>query len=323
LVTGGAGYIGSVTAEALVRAGHEVRVLDNLSRGHRAAVAPGTPLVVGDVRDRELVAGVLRREAIDCVMHFSAASQVGESMADPGTYFDNNVTGMLQLLRAMLDAGTRRIVFSSSAATYGEPEVIPIPEDHPVRPTNPYGESKAMSERLLHWFAERHGVRFLALRYFNAAGASLDRGEDHEPETHLIPLALGAAAGDRGALPIFGRDYPTPDGTCVRDYIHVVDLADAHLRALERLDGMTETVLNLGNGAGYSVAEVVRAVEAVTGRGVPVSDAPRRLGDPARLVASSERARRALGWTPAKTALEEIVQDAWAWKLRFPRGYGD
>jgi UDP-glucose 4-epimerase len=323
LVTGGAGYIGSVAGEALQGAGHAVRVLDNLSRGHRSAVPRDAPLQVGDVRDRQGVAELLRRERIDCVMHFSAASLVGESMRDPGEYFDNNVIGMVELLRAMVDAGTPRIIFSSSAATYGEPERIPIPEDHPLRPTNPYGETKVMAERILHWFREVHGVRVAALRYFNAAGATAARGEDHTPETHLIPLALAAAADGATPLPVFGRDYPTPDGTCVRDYIHVADLADAHIRALERLDHLSEWVFNLGNGAGYSVMEVVGAVGRVTGRPVPVRDAPRRPGDPARLVASSDRARDLLGWAPARPGIDAIVGDAWAWMQRHPRGYGD
>jgi UDP-glucose 4-epimerase len=323
LVTGGAGYIGSVTAESLQAAGHGVWILDNLSRGHRSAVPRGAPLIHGDVRDRESVGALLRRERIDCVMHFCAASLVGESMEDPGAYFDNNVVGMIHLLRAMVDAGTHGIIFSSSAATYGEPERIPIAEDHPVRPNNPYGESKLMSERLLAWFQAVHGIRFVALRYFNAAGATERRGEDHTPETHLIPLALRAASRDGQTLSVFGRDYPTPDGTCIRDYIHVLDLADAHIRALERLDTLPERVLNLGNGEGYSVMDVVRAIERVTGRTVPVHDAPRRPGDPARLVASSARARDLLGWSPSHPDLEGIVRDAWIWMQRFPNGYGD
>jgi UDP-glucose 4-epimerase len=323
LVTGGAGYIGSITAEALLAAGHGVWVMDNLSRGHRSAVPPGAPLIHADVRDREAVANVLRGERVDCVMHFCAASLVGESMEKPGVYFDNNVGGMIQLLQAMVDAGTPGIIFSSSAATYGEPERIPIPEEHPVRPTNPYGESKVISETLLGWFNRVHGVRYAALRYFNAAGATERLGEDHSPETHLIPLALAAAAGTGEALPVFGRDYPTPDGTCIRDYIHVLDLADAHIRALERLDALEEHVFNLGNGEGYSVLEVVRTVERVTGQPVPVREAPRRPGDPARLVASADRARRLLGWSPARPWLEAIVADAWSWMRRHPHGYGD
>jgi len=321
LVSGGAGYIGSVTAERLQAAGHQVSVVDNLSRGHRAAVADGTPFEVLDVRQREALTGWLRAQRVECVMHFCASSLVGESMQDPGAYFDNNVGGMIQLLEAMVAAGVPRMIFSSTAATYGEPEEVPIPETAPVRPTNPYGESKAISERLLEWYRRIHGVRYAALRYFNAAGASAERGEDHDPETHLIPLALRAAAGEMEALAVFGRDYPTPDGTCIRDYIHVLDLADAHIRALERLDDLDEAVFNLGNGEGYSVLEVIAAVEAVTERKVPLRDAPRRPGDPARLVASAQRARRVLGWEPGHARLEQIVADAWRWKQRHPHGY--
>lgn len=329
LVSGGAGYIGSVTSECLLSAGHEVVVLDNLSRGHRSAVPPGTPLIVGDVRDRVRVTALLREHRCECVMHFSAASLVGESMREPGEYFGNNVVGMASLLEGMRAAGVRKIIFSSTAATYGEPETVPIPEEAPVRPTNPYGESKAMSERMLAWYREIHGFRHAALRYFNAAGASREHGEDHEPETHLIPLALRAAAGSGGrageppALSLFGTDYPTPDGTCVRDYVHVLDLAQAHIRALERLEELEESVFNLGNGEGYSVREVVSSVERVTGRRVPVIEAPRRPGDPARLVASSARARRLLGWKPEHAELDRIVGDAWAWMSSHPEGYGD
>jgi UDP-glucose 4-epimerase len=321
LVTGGAGYIGSVTAELLLGAGHEVVVLDDLSRGHRDAVPPGARLVVGDVRDAGPVADLLRSARIECVMHFSASSLVGESMARPGQYFGNNVTGIASLLQAMEAAGVVRMIFSSSAAVYGEPREVPIAESAAVQPTNPYGESKAIAERMLAWFRRLHGLRYATLRYFNAAGASADRGEDHEPETHLIPLALRVAAGDSPALPIFGRDYPTPDGTCIRDYIHVCDLAEAHILALDQLDRLEETTFNLGNGAGYSVLEVVRAVERVTECTVVLQDAPRRSGDPARLVASSDRARKVLGWDPQRGTLERIVGDAWRWKRRFPRGY--
>ena len=321
LVTGGAGYIGSVTAEMLLAAGHSVAVLDNLSRGHRDAVPPGARLVIGDVRDGEQAAELMRRERIDCVMHFSASSLVGESMVHPGRYFGNNVIGVIRLLQAMQAAGVGRFIFSSSAAVYGEPERVPIVEDDAVRPTNPYGESKATAERFLEWYRRLHGLRYATLRYFNAAGASAERGEDHAPETHLIPLALQAAAGERAALQVYGRDYPTADGTCVRDYIHVCDLADAHIRALDRLDALERATFNLGNGEGYSVLEVVGAVERVTGCAVPVEDAPRRSGDPARLVASADRARESLAWVPQRGRLDEIVADAWNWKQRFPRGY--
>lgn len=323
LVTGGAGYIGSVAGEMLLGAGHEVVVLDNLSRGHRSAVSKGARLVEGDVRDQAVVVPLLKENGIDCVMHFSASSLVGESMEDPGQYFDNNVIGIIRLLGAMRQAAVKRIIFSSTAATYGEPRQVPIREEEPICPTNPYGESKAISERILRWFETIHGFHFASLRYFNAAGASREHGEDHDPETHLIPIALSAVTGEVEALSVFGKDYPTPDGTCIRDYIHVRDLAEAHILALERLGDLPESVFNLGNGEGYSVLEVVQAVERVTGKPVPIRDAPRRAGDPARLVASAARARRLLGWKPKHASLNDIVGDAWAWKQRFPDGYGD
>ncbi|MFC1573355.1 UDP-glucose 4-epimerase GalE [Candidatus Eisenbacteria bacterium] len=323
LVSGGAGYIGSVTAEVLLKSGHEVVVLDNLSRGHRAAVPTGATFAEGDVRRQDAVRQLLEDHRIECVMHFSASSLVGESMVDPGEYFGNNVVGVARLLEAMRHTGADRFIFSSTAATYGEPDEVPIREDSPVRPTNPYGESKAICERMLQWYESIHGIRFAALRYFNAAGASEEHGEDHEPETHLIPLALRAVSGEIVELQIFGRDYPTPDGTCVRDYIHVLDLADAHILALERLGDLGERFFNLGNGAGYSVLDVVQAVERVAGKPVPVKDAPRRPGDPARLVASADRARTVLGWNPQRAELDRIVGDAWAWKTRFPNGYAD
>lgn len=323
VVSGGAGYIGSVTAELLIREGHEVTVLDNLSRGHRSAVPQGAGFAEMDVRNLEPVTALLKKLRPDCVMHFSASSLVGESMKDPGEYFGNNVVGVIRLLEAMVRAQVPRFIFSSTAATYGEPTEVPITEEAPVAPTNPYGESKATCERIMRWYEEVHGLRFTALRYFNAAGASEAHGEDHDPETHLIPLALEAAAGEREALSIFGRDYPTPDGTCVRDYIHVEDLAMAHILAIRKMDETALRVFNLGNGSGYSVIEVIESIEQVTGRKVPAIDAPRRAGDPARLVASAERAKKVLGWNPQKPQLDQIVRDAWNWKERFPRGYGD
>lgn len=323
LITGGAGYIGSVAAEMLLDAGHTVVVLDNLSRGHRGAVPRGSALVVGDVRDQAAVHALLMLERIDCVMHFSASSLVGESMQRPEEYFDNNVIGMVRLLEAMRQSGVGRIIFSSSAATYGEPRSIPIMEDEPVNPTNPYGETKAICERLMRWYRDLHGFHFAALRYFNAAGATADHGEDHDPETHLIPLALGAVTGKYPPLAVFGHDYDTPDGTCIRDYIHVRDLAAAHILALERLGSLSECVFNLGNGAGYSVREVIASVARVTGKPVPAHDAPRRAGDPARLVASAERAQLLLGWRPQHADLDEIVGAAWAWMTRYPHGYAD
>ena len=321
LVSGGAGYIGSVTSEVLLNQGHQVVVADNLSRGHRAAVPAGAAFAEVDIRATEPLVTLLKHHDIECVMHFSASSLVGESMRDPGEYFGNNVVGIIRLLEAMKQTQVRRFIFSSTAATYGEPTEIPITEEAAVCPTNPYGESKATSERILAWYRTVHGIEYAALRYFNAAGASPEHGEDHDPETHLIPLALQAAAGEMEALSIFGRDYPTPDGTCVRDYIHVLDLAAAHILALEKLGALDATVFNLGNGNGYSVMEVIESVERVTGAKVPCLDAPRRPGDPASLVASSERARRVLGWKPEHAALDAIVQDAWDWKQRFPNGY--
>jgi UDP-glucose 4-epimerase len=323
LVSGGAGYIGSVTAELLLDRGHAVVVVDNLTRGHRSAVPAGARFIEEDIRNLDRMTAVLGDLAIECVMHFSAASLVGESMRDPGEYFGNNVVGVIRLLEAMARARTSRFIFSSTAATYGEPERVPITEDEPVRPTNPYGESKAMCERVLAWYETVHGIHHAALRYFNAAGASAAHGEDHEPETHLIPLALASAAGEREALAIFGCDYATPDGTCIRDYIHVLDLAAAHVLALEKLGAMSERVFNLGNGNGYSVMEVVQSVGRVTGRAVPTRDAPRRPGDPARLVASSARARAVLGWEPQHAELDGIIRDAWLWKQGHPHGYGD
>lgn len=323
LVTGGAGYIGSVTAELLLRAGHKVVIVDNLAKGHRSAVPGEAKFYQEDVRNEGPIAAILKEQQIDCVMHFSASSLVGESMKDPGEYFGNNVIGVARLLETMARCNVRKFIFSSSAATYGEPATVPIREVSLVAPTNPYGESKAICERMLRWYQSIHRVHFAALRYFNAAGASYERGEDHDPETHLIPLALRAVTGELKELAIFGTDYPTTDGTCVRDYIHVEDLAKAHILALLKLGSLTDNVFNLGNGSGYSVREVVASVERVTDRKVPVKDAPRRPGDPAILVASSELAKHCLGWEPEKPGLDEIVSDAWSWKQRFPNGYGD
>jgi UDP-glucose 4-epimerase len=318
LVTGGAGYIGSVVVEELVRDGHVVVVLDNLSKGHAEAVAPGVPLLRADLRDREAVLAALAGHNIEAVVHMAADSLVGESVEHPGEYYANNVVAGLQLLDAMVACGARRLVFSSTAAVYGEPEDQPIEEHAPTRPTSPYGETKLALERALPWYERAHGLRAISLRYFNAAGASDRCGELHDPETHLIPLVLQAAAGQRPAVTIHGDDYPTPDGTCVRDYIHVVDLARAHalaLTALERGSG----VYNLGcGGAGFSVQQVIAAARRVTGRDIPVRVGPRRAGDPAVLVASSDRARRELGWQPRLGDLDEIVASAWRW-MQLPR----
>jgi UDP-glucose 4-epimerase len=321
LVTGGGGYIGSVVVEVLRERGVAVVVVDNLSRGHRAAVAEDVPFYVGDVTDGPFLRNVFRDHAIDGVFHFAAWSLVGDSMRNAGEYFRNNVGGLLGLLGVMLEAGTSRFVLSSTAATYGEPTAVPIPETAPTVPTNPYGESKLACERILHWMGVVHGLRWASLRYFNAAGASERCGEDHTPETHLVPLAIAAAAGRRGPLPVFGLDYPTPDGSCVRDYVHVEDLAEAHLLALEHMSERPAEIYNLGNGEGFSVLEVLSAVHRATGRPVPWEAAPRRSGDPARLVASSDKARRDLGWTPRRDRLEVIVESAWRWAQAHPRGY--
>ena len=321
LVTGGAGYVGSHACKALAAAGYRPVVLDDLSRGHAAAVQWG-PLEVGSIADRACLDSVLERHRPGAVLHFAAFAYVGESMSEPLAYYRNNVGGTVTLLEAMRDHGVGRLVFSSTCATYGVPRELPIPESHPQEPINPYGRSKLMVERILADVDAAHGLRSIALRYFNAAGADPDGaiGEQHEPETHLVPLVLEAAAGRRECVTIHGTDYDTPDGTCLRDYIHVTDLAEAHvlaLRALER--GAASTAYNLGNGRGFSVREVIRAVERVTGCEVPVASGPRRAGDPAALVGSAERAMRELGWSPRHADLEQIVATAWAWMRRTDR----
>jgi len=321
LVTGGAGYIGSVVTERLLETGHSAVVLDDLSTGHREAVPPAAELVVADLRDRPGLRRALASRRFDAVVHLAASSLVGESMEDPGKYFENNVTGGIHLLEESLATGARRFVLSSTAATYGEPTEVPIHEACATVPTNPYGESKLLFERILAWYSRLRELRWISLRYFNAAGASAERGEDREHETHLIPLVLSAAVSG-GEVGIFGDDYPTPDGTCVRDYIHVLDLADAHVLALEAMDRGVEGVFNLGSGAGFSVREVIAVAEKVTGRDIRARVAPRRPGDPATLVASSRGARETLGWRPARDTLEEIVRSAWDWRRRHPRGYG-
>jgi UDP-arabinose 4-epimerase len=318
LVTGGAGYIGSHTAKALAMAGHRPVVFDNFEKGHREAVRWG-PLVEGDLADRGRILAALREHRIEGAIHFAAYIAVGESMSQPERYFRNNVCNTLNLLGAMEEAGVKRIVFSSTAAVYGMPEKTPIPEDHPKAPVNAYGESKWMVEKMIEWFSQIHGFASARLRYFNAAGADPDgeTGEDHEPETHLIPLALAAAAGDVPALQLFGTDYPTRDGTAIRDYIHVSDLADAHVRALAHIARTGEQlVLNLGTGEGHTVREVIDAAAKVTGLPVPYVERPRREGDPVALVADSGAARRALQWTPRHSSLEEILGTAWNWYRR-------
>jgi UDP-glucose 4-epimerase len=322
LVTGGAGYIGSAFVETLLASGERVTVLDDLSRGHRAAVHPQARFYEGRTGDSALVARVARAEQITACVHFAAFAYVGESVSDPGRYFDNNFTQAQVLFDTLLAAGVTRVVFSSTCATYGEPVTVPIPETHPQWPINPYGWSKLFVERLLDSYDRARGLRFAALRYFNAAGATARAGEHHAPETHLVPLALGAAAGRLPALTVFGTDYDTPDGTAVRDYVHVADLADAHLRALAHLRGGGESLfLNLGTGTGYSVLEVIETVRRVTGREVPHTLGPRRAGDPPRLVADAARARSVLGWEPRQAALETIVRSAWEWIQAHPDGY--
>lgn len=316
LVTGGAGYIGSVVLDHVLGAGHQALCLDNLSKGYREAVAEGVELVTGDVADTALVGRLLREHRIDAVMHFAAFIEAGESMREPERFFRNNTAGTLSLLEAMLTAGVKKFVFSSTAAVYGQPQTVPIPEDSPLAPTNAYGESKLLVERMLAWFHQIHGLRYASLRYFNAAGATKLRGEAHSPETHLIPLTLQVAAGQREAIHIFGTDYPTTDGTCIRDYIHVGDLAQAHLLALEALEERDRLIYNLGNGRGYTVKEVIAAARKVTGHSIPAVEAPRRAGDPPALVASSERIMKELGWKPQLTSLEEIIGSAWRWMHR-------
>lgn len=318
LVTGGAGYIGSHACKALARAGHTPVTLDNFVYGHRRAVRWG-PLVEGDVGDRALLLRTLGEYRIDAVMHFAAYAYVGESMTDPGKYFRNNVANTVRLLDAMVECGVDRIVFSSTCATYGVPESVPIDERHPQRPVNPYGESKLFIERALHWYSVAHGIRAAALRYFNAAGADPDTeiGEDHEPETHLIPLVIETALGRRSHVDIYGSDYPTPDGTAIRDYIHVTDLAAAHVQALEKLQTAPENLfLNLGTGQGYSVRKVISMVEQVSGRPVDARMVQRRAGDPPALVAAPGLAEEILGWKPEHSSLRTIIETALCWHER-------
>jgi len=320
LVVGGAGYIGSVTVDQLIQAGHSVTILDSLVSGHREAVNPDAELVVADARAEDALARLMASHSFDAVVYYGGYIQAGESVINPGRYFANNVAGCIALLNAMVAYGVGHFVFSSSAAVYGEPDEVPISEDSPLRPVNPYGEAKLMVERMLPWY-EKQGIRYISLRYFNAAGASDRRGEDHRPETHLIPIVLQVAAGQRDAVPLYGTDYPTPDGTCIRDYVHVADLAAAHILALESASGGDSGVYNLGNGTGFSNREVIEAAGRVTGKPIAVREEARRPGDPARLVASSDRVKRVLGWTPDFTDLEAIVESAWRWHQAHPRGY--
>jgi UDP-glucose-4-epimerase GalE len=324
LVTGGAGYIGSHAVRLLLERGHEVWVYDNLCFGHRAAV-PAERLIVGDLAETDRVDQALVQHRIEAVMHFAAFAYVGESVTDPGKYYRNNLVNTLGLMECMRRNGVGRFVFSSTCATYGVPQQVPITEDEPQKPINPYGSGKLAVEWALRDYAAAYGWGFAALRYFNAAGASADGaiGEDHEPETHLIPLVLQAVMGRRPHVEVFGTDYPTPDGTCIRDYIHVDDLAEAHRLALERLGPGSALFYNVGTGRGYSVREVIRTAEEVTGKQVPVKEGPRRPGDPPALVAASEKVQRELGWRPRYAELRPIVETAWNWHRTHPRGYGD
>ena len=318
-VTGGAGYIGSICVEEMLNRGHEVAVLDNLTEGHRAAVDPRATYYQADLSDREAVARAIGEFGPEAVMHFAANALVGESMENPSKYFRNNVANGVNLLDAMVENGVKKFVFSSTCATFGVPERMPIDESLPQRPINPYGESKLMFEKILRWYDEIHGLRFTALRYFNAAGASEKFGEHHRIETHLIPNVLKVALGQKDAVEIYGTDYETPDGTCIRDYIHILDLADAHIRALDR--GQSG-FFNLGTGGGTSVREVIDCCRSVTGREIAVREKPRRPGDPPRLIASSDRIRAELGWEPKFQNIRPIVESAWAWHLKNPQGYG-
>lgn len=324
LVTGGAGYIGSVTVECLLARGERVVVLDDLVHGHRAALPPGIPLYQGETGDRELVARIAREHDLEACIHFAALIEVGESVLDPAKYFENNVGHGIVLIGELVRAGVRRFVFSSTAAVYGDPEQVPIPESSRKSPKNPYGWTKLFIERLLESYDAAYGLRFVALRYFNAAGATERCGEDHRPESHLIPNVLAAALGQQQAIRVFGNSYATPDGTPVRDYIHVVDLANAHVCALEHLRaGGQSDFFNLGTGSGYSVLQVIDCARQVTGRDIPVKIEPPRGGDPTRLVADPARAKSVLGWQPSTSDLESIVHTAWNWRLRHPQGYSE
>ena len=321
LVTGGAGYIGSVVSEQLLKDGHEVVVYDNLVKGHRNAIVAGAKFVQRDLLDAQVLRQTLQDNRIEAVIHMAAHSLVGESVAEPAKYYHNNVVAGLVLLDTMRECGVRKIVFSSTAATYGEPEAQPIFESAPTNPTNTYGETKLAFERAMHWYEQAYGLRYASLRYFNAAGASENCGEDHDPETHIIPITLQAAAGKRTHVEIYGDDYPTADGTCIRDYIHVIDLARAHILSLNVLDKRS-AIYNLGcGGDGYSVRDVIETARRVTGKEIPVRMGPRRAGDPAVLIASSDKIKSELGWQPQFQDLGLIIESAWRWMLTHPEGY--
>jgi len=319
-VTGGAGYIGSICVEELLNAGHQVTVFDNLTEGHRSAIDRRARFVQGELAEEPFLSQAIADAKPNAVMHFAASALVGESMTNPGKYFGNNVGNGVKLLNACINNGVKKFVFSSTCATYGPPERVPMTEDLPQRPINPYGESKLMFERVLHWYQQIHGLEFVALRYFNAAGATENFGEHHRTETHLIPNVFRVALGQSSHCEIYGTDYPTPDGTCIRDYIHIVDLAQAHILALA---AGKQGFYNLGNGDGYSVREVLKMCEKVTGKRIPAVEKSRRPGDPPKLVAAADKAKRELGWNPRLPKLEDIVSSAWKWHLKFPRGYPD
>ena len=326
LVCGGAGYIGSHTVHQLVEKGEDVVIVDNLQTGHMGAVNPKAKFYKGDIREAEVLDRIFTENKIDAVVHFAANSLVGESMTNPLKYFNNNVYGMQVLLEAMVRHGIDKIVFSSTAATYGEPERIPIMEDDRTEPTNPYGQSKLIMEKMMKWVSLANGIRYVSLRYFNAAGAIEDGsiGEDHSPETHLIPLILQVPLGKRDHITVFGEDYPTPDGTCLRDYIHVLDLADAHVLAIDYLRrGGESNIFNLGNGQGFSVKEMIEAAKEATGLDIKVEIGERRAGDPAQLIASSEKARNVLGWQPKFSDVKAVIGTAWKWHQQHPEGYQD
>jgi UDP-glucose 4-epimerase len=323
LVTGGAGYIGSIVTSELLKAGNEVVVYDNLSTGNRAAVLPEAELVVGDIADRDKLDKLMSTHRFDGVMHFAALIEAGESMKVPAQFFRNNTSNTLALLEAMLAHGIDRFVFSSTAALYGNPERTPIEENDRLRPTNPYGESKMLVEQMLNWMNQIHGLKYACLRYFNAAGATEELGQDHHPESHLIPLILQVPLGKRKEIAIYGTDYDTPDGTCVRDYIHIVDLASAHILSMQALEKQSRLIYNLGTGSGFTVRQVVNVAREVTGHPIPVVETPRRPGDPAVLIASSERIQRELGWKPKYPDLKTIIESEWKWFEKHPKGYAN
>lgn len=324
LVLGGAGYIGSHAVDQLINKGYEVIVIDNLQTGHRQSIHEKAKFYQGDIRDKKFMQDVFTKETIDGVIHFAASSLVGESVEKPLVYFNNNVHGTQITLEVMEEFGVKHIVFSSTAATYGEPKEMPIVETMPTNPENPYGESKLMMEKMMKWCDKAYGIRYVALRYFNVAGAKSDAsiGEDHDPETHLIPIILQTALGQREYLGIYGEDYDTPDGTCIRDYVYIEDLIAAHIAALDYLqNGNESNIFNLGSNTGYSVKEMLEAARAVTGKEIPAKVLPRRLGDPSKLVASSEKAKMVLGWEPQVTDIKQIIKTAWEWHVSHPKGY--